>query len=153
MTPTTPPNVVPDLSTRPHELSVIHTFPFPPEVLYKAWTEQFELWFAAPGTVSMKVEVNAPFFFETHFENQRHPHYGRFLRLEPNKLVELTWVTGKGGTNGAETVVTVELSPNDSGTDLRLRHAGFADEQAMQQHADAWPHVFDQLEQRLMEQE
>ena len=153
MTTTTTPNVLPDLSSRPHELTVSHSFPFPPETLYKAWTEKFDLWFAAAGTVSMKAEVNAAFFFETHFENQRHPHYGRFLQLEPDRLVELTWVTGKGGTNGAETVVTVELNPRGDSTDLQLRHAGFGDQTAMRQHAEAWPQVFDQLEQRLKEQE
>src|SRR5271156_4354769 len=41
----------------------------------------------------MNGQVNSVFFFETQYEQMRHPHYGRFLRLEPDRLGELPWLT------------------------------------------------------------
>jgi uncharacterized protein YndB with AHSA1/START domain len=146
---------IPDLSSRPHHLTVEKDFAIPAPALYRAWTTGFDRWFAVPGSVLMLPEVNAVFFFETEFKAegqsmaQRHPHYGRFLRLIPDRLVELTWVTGAGGTDGAETIVTVELKPVGHATRLSLTHAGFAGEAARDRHRQAWPMVLSQMELRV----
>jgi uncharacterized protein YndB with AHSA1/START domain len=146
----------PDLSARLFTLSVERDIAAPAAIVYQAWTTGFDRWFAAPGSVLMHPQVNAAFFFETEFRSEgqaaalRHPHYGRFLRLIVDRLVELTWVTGAGGTEGAETVVTVELQPTGSLTRLTLTHAGFAGEAARDRHREAWPMVLAHLDRQLV---
>ncbi len=139
----------PDLSDRPHELIVEREMAASSAAIYRAWTEEFDSWFASPGVIRMRAEPDEPFYFETEHEGARHPHYGRFLTLEPDRLVELTWITGTPGTAGAETVVTVQLAPADTGTHLRLTHAGFHDEAGVRQH-EVWATIMADLDERLM---
>jgi len=147
----------PDLSRRPFELTVEREFRSPAAALFRAWTQGLDGWLAAPGSVAMRPEVNAPFFFETEqwaeaaTEIQRHPHYGRFLQIIPDRLVQLTWMTGANGTEGAETIVTVELHLRGEGSVLRLHHAGFPTASARDRHRESWPLVLQQLAHRLGE--
>ena len=97
----------------------------------------------------MKGEVNAVFFWEVHHEENRYPHYGRFLRLEPDQLVEMTWLTGQTGTKGAETVVRVELAPEGTGTRLRLTQADFLDQESRDTHEQTWPGVLAHLDEQM----
>ncbi len=139
----------PDVSSNPYRFTVEHMMDAAPAVLYRLWTEQFDRWFATPGTLLMKPEINVPFFWEVQHEGNRYPHYGRFLKLEPNRLVEMTWLTGPTGTKGAETVVTVELEPVGSRTRLRLTQAGFCDQESRDGHEQAWRAILAHLNEQL----
>lgn len=142
--------VTPDLSGRPYTARVERALAASPERIYAAFTTEWERWFAEPGTATVEPAAGRPFFFETRHETARHPHHGRFLRLDPDKLVELTWLTGAKGTGGAETVLTVELTPAGGGTKIRLTHAGFYDAAAAHQHELAWRGpVLDELGRRF----
>lgn len=138
-----------------HSTTVTRILPHPASVLYRAWTTGLDTWFAEPDSLRVSPVVGAPFFFEVAERTdagvlgKRHPHYGRFLRLEPNALVELTWVTGKHGTEGAETTLTVRLSEQADRTALTLTHSGFATQEDCDRHADAWPMVLTHLESKL----
>lgn len=142
----------PDLSTRPLKLTWEGFLNASPEKIYRAWTTNFDLWFAQPGAVFMTAEVDRPYFFYNKDEWGRHPHYGRFLELIENQLVEMTWVTGNGsdvGTEGAETVVRVELVPKDGGTAIHFTHSGFINERSRDAHNENWPLAFEGLEKAI----
>jgi uncharacterized protein YndB with AHSA1/START domain len=142
--------ILPALKEQSYRLRVQRTMPLGPDALYRAWTEQFDRWFAAPGSVLMTPALDAPFYFQTEFGGRRNAHYGRFLRLDPGRLIELAWVSGAGGTEGAETTVTVELTAAGDATRVQLTHDGFPHEQARDAHQQAWPAVLAQMEERLI---
>ena len=142
----------PDLSSRPLQTTCEHTVHARPDTVYAAWTQRFDAWFAQAGTVAMVPEAGRPYFFYNRDDWGRHPHYGRFLEVKENELVEMTWMTGNGtseGTAGAETVLRVELAPDGDGTRVRLTHSGFVSEESRAGHAENWPLALEILDEAL----
>jgi uncharacterized protein YndB with AHSA1/START domain len=132
-----------------HAFTVERMMQAPSDAIYRAWTEEFDTWFAAPGSIVMRASVGEPYWFEVIHEGARHPHYGRYLALRPGRLIEQTWVTGRNGTDGAETVVRLDLSEGDAGTRLRLTHRGFLDAGASARAAESWPRILAHLDDVL----
>ncbi|WP_411281831.1 SRPBCC domain-containing protein [Gemmatimonas sp.] len=129
-----------------YDLTIARTSPLPATALYRAWTTGWGTWFAEPDSARVRAAVGEPFFFAVaqRFDDGRdlirHPHYGRFLRLEPTALVSLNWVTGVGGTEGAETVLTVHLDAIAGDfTQVSLTHEGFVTRESRDAHEKAWP--------------
>jgi uncharacterized protein YndB with AHSA1/START domain len=120
-----------------------------PEAIFDAWTQHFDTWFARPGAIAMEATVGQPYWFDVEHEGSNVAHYGIFLAVERHALLELTWVSGRGGTDGAETVLRIELTPLGGGTLLRLSHGGFYDDAAAERHRSSWPTILDYLDDRL----
>lgn len=140
-------------------LSVTRTMSLPAAMLFRAWTTGWGAWFADADSSHCPGVVGAPFFFEVtqRFNDGRapirHPHYGRILRLEPDALVSMTWMTGAAGTGGAETTLTVQLDAVDAHTTrVTLTQTGFTTTGARDGHELAWPPILAHLEQQLVAQ-
>ena len=142
----------PDLSARPLQTTCAYTVNARPEEVFAACTTRFDAWFAQPGTLVMVLEPGHPYFFYNRDEWGRHPHYGRFLEVKENRLIEMTWMTGNGtdeGTAGAETVLRIELVPKGGATEVRLTHSGFVSEKSRDGHEENWPLALEILNESL----
>jgi uncharacterized protein YndB with AHSA1/START domain len=119
------------------------------KAIFDAWTTHFDTWFASAGEMSMNASPGEPYWFNVVHEGERYAHYGKFLRVEYGRLIEQTWVTGRNGTDGAKTVVLVELESLEVGADLRLAHGGFYDEESARRHRDSWSQILEHLDASL----
>lgn len=142
----------PDHASRPLSTACERLINAAPEAVFEAWTTRFDAWFAQKGTLSLSPEPGQPFFFYNRDDWGRHPHYGRILELRPNERVVMTWLTGDGtdvGTQGAETVLRVDLKPEGDGTRVQLEHSGFVSEASRDGHAENWPLALQILEEAI----
>lgn len=139
----------PDLSGRPHDAHVIRDMRAGPDAIYRSFTTGWEAWFALPGGLIADPVPRGQLFFVVEHEGERHPHYGRFLTLQPDRRVELTWLTGRSGTEGAETVLAIDIAPRPAGCTVTLSHRGFYDQDRADQHGESWEAILANLDARL----
>ena len=129
----------PELSARPLQMTCEYTVNARPEKVFAAWTKDFDIWFAQAGTLALVPEPGRPY-------------YGRFLDVRENEFIEMTWMTGNGtaeGTEGAETILRIELVPKGEATEVRLTHSGFVSEKSHDGHKENWPLALEILDEAL----
>lgn len=133
----------------PFGTRVPRTYDASPERVFAAWTEpaSVKAWLAGGAQASVDAREDGLFYIGMPNEGRIYPHYGRYLRVERPSLLEFTWVSE--GTQGKESVVTIELTARGKQTDLVLTHAGLPSEALAEDHRGGWTHFVESLAARL----
>lgn len=144
-------------SARPAErpsLTITRRLRARPEKVYAAWTqpEQLIQWFgtaqAKPGSFRAEIDLRVGGRYRISFEDHRSGEYhevgGVYREVVPNERLVFSWAWHS--TPERESLVTVQLKPDDGGTLLVFNHAQFLDEVARDNHQRGWNEFFTQLE-------
>lgn len=119
-----------------------------PERVFRAWTDpaRAKAWLSNGGDLVLQPEKGGLYFLDMVYGGHTYPHYGRYLQVEPNRLLEFTWVSQT--TLGKESIVRVDFEPEGSGTKITLTHRGLPDEKLRNDHEGGWIELLEWLEQR-----
>lgn len=125
-------------------LELRRLIPAPAERIFEAWTrpEALTLWFAPTADHRVivhdaDVRVGGRFRIEMrHKGGASHIAAGEYRQVEPPRLLSFTWKWE--GTAMDDTLVSVELLPQGSDTELILRHCRFATEAERDRHSEGW---------------
>lgn len=128
-----------------------------PEKVYAAWSEPENLlkWFATsqarPGSLKADLDVRVGGRYRISFTdantNEYHEVGGVYREVVPNARLQFTWAWHS--TPERESLVTIEIKPDATGTLLIFHHAQFADEKARDNHERGWSKFFDDLEKSV----
>jgi uncharacterized protein YndB with AHSA1/START domain len=126
-------------------IALTRTFAARPEQVWTAFTDPDALtaWFwpaRLRTTVSADVRVGGAFRIESVIGEMAISGQYREVAA-PHRLV-MTW---RWDGEDTESLVTIELTPTDGGTELRLRHQQLADDQQRDQHEQGWNDCLDRL--------
>jgi uncharacterized protein YndB with AHSA1/START domain len=128
----------------------------PPKV-YAAWTNPESLirWFATaqakPGSIEADLDVRVGGHYRISFTDEKSGEYhevgGLYREVVPNERLKFTWAWHS--TPERESLVTIELKPDASGTLMIFRHEQFVDQAARDNHERGWSKFLDVLEQQF----
>lgn len=150
MTTTTPPD-----SQNP-EFSITRVFDAPPELVWRAWTEEAELtqWLKPFGvstdSVSFNVREGGKYAYTmTNDETgEKFPSGGTFLEVEPMRRLVFTWGEPEAPVDTAA-VITLTLTEHDGGTELVFHLRGFDGRPGDGFVYDGWDEALTNLERHL----
>ena len=131
-------------------LMIKRRFNAPPEKLYAAWTDPQKVsrWFGCAGAsvieASLDVRVGGSYTIAIRKENGEESRVGGVYRdVIPNRKLVFTWAPD--WRLQAESIVTLLITPADSGSYLTLIHEQFVDEETRDAHENGWGACLDKL--------
>ena len=143
-------------TTKKPSLTIRRRLNAAPEKVFSAWTDPAKIkrWFGPEGIETLRAEsdprvggryrivARAP-------SGEEHDVSGVYREVVPNEKLVFTWAWRS--TPERESLVTVELKPDGSGTVLTLTHEHFYDEDARDRHQHGWDGSMIRLERVLSE--
>ena len=127
-----------------------------PEKVWAAWTdpEKIARWFGPSkvkdGTVQAELDVRVGGHYRINFTDEDGKYFqvgGIYRDVVLNERLVFSWAWHS--TPERESLVTVSLKPDESGTLLTFLHEQFFDTAARDNHARGWSELFDKLEKHL----
>ena len=126
----------------------------PRERVYRAWTDPAQLkeWWGPEGVRTRNFVADAKVGGKYRWdlinqEGEELSVFGEYRELVPGKKIIFTWKWDDDDAwKNISSVVTVELSDRDGGTELRLTHEELPSEESRDRHNEGWNSVLDKLE-------
>jgi uncharacterized protein YndB with AHSA1/START domain len=122
--------------------------------VYEAWTDpaQLKQWWGPERVQTRNFTADARIGGKYRWkllnqEGEEMTVFGEYRELVPGKKIVFTWQwEDDDAWKTHSSVVTVELSDRDSGTELRLIHEKLPSEASRDRHNEGWNSVIDRLE-------
>lgn len=124
----------------------------PKSKVFEAWTTKdiLEKWFPPQADdwsseIQLEPRLGGSYLFAMASPEGNFTVRGEYTRFEPTDRLEFTWRWDDYTPEGNQMVVSVEFFDHPDGTEVRLTHDHFIDEQAAKDHEDGWGKVFHRL--------
>jgi uncharacterized protein YndB with AHSA1/START domain len=126
----------------------------PRDRVYAAWTDpaQMRQWFGPENVQTRNLvadaRVGGRFQWDlTNSEGEELTVAGEYCELQPDKKVVFTWQwQDDEDWEGRKSIVTVEFSDCDGGTEVRLIHEQLPTEESRDRHSEGWTSLLKKLE-------
>ena len=141
-------------TTEKPSLEIRRLIKAPRDRVYAAWTDpaQLKQWFGPEKVethdLTVDARVGGQFRWDlSNPEGEKMTCRGEYRDLQPGRKIVFTWKWDDDEDwEGHTSVVTVELSDCEGGTELRLIHTQLPNEQSRDGHTRGWNSALDKLE-------
>jgi len=139
-------------------LEIIRFINAPPARVYKAWTDPAELqrWFGPEEVRTIKIDADVRVGGKYRWDllkqdGEEWACLGEYRELVPGKKIVFTWKWDDDESwENHNSIVTVEFSARDGGTEVKLTHEKLPSEESRDRHNQGWNSVLDRLEKFLL---